>query len=70
MIKPRVYLEYFGPADSESDRLKLYLDWYRHSKSHKYRGFTMNVSVLGYMIGITLVNDAKLYQEVFGRYEK
>ena len=65
-MKSRIYFTYYGKC-SYDDGPKIYLDWFRHHKSNKYKGFTVTISVLGYTICTDMVSDGKIFKSLHRR---
>ena len=49
-----------GPCPDDP---KLFIDWYKHHKDHKWKGFTMTFGALGELVQFTWVNDYKKYKK-------
>jgi hypothetical protein len=68
MKRPNIFFTNYGQS-GDSETPKIFLDWYRHSKNHPYRGFSVRAAFLGYTVDITFVNDDLAYRKKMFRYE-
>lgn len=53
-----ILFKYWGNCDNEP---KFSLDWYRHASSHKHKGFTIRIGLLGRVSDLTFVDDVRQY---------
>jgi len=71
VIKHRIYIDWYGNfLNYTDDYPKVYLDWYKHSDRHKYKGFTFTASILGYVICLNFVNNGIVYRKSLARWDR
>ena len=63
--KPNILFKYWGQGECNADDPQLSLGWYRHSKSHRYWGFTVRFGFFGHTLDVTAVNDTRYYLKFY-----
>lgn len=66
-MRARLYIEWYGRCAYDEFIKKMFIDWFKHTNRHKYKGFTVTLSFLGWTGNVTLVNDGKLYRDAMKR---